>query len=44
MKIIKIKEFKKRIESNQKLVILDDYVLDVSEFLYDHPGGLFSIK
>ena len=28
----------------EQLVILDEYVLDISKFMYEHPGGTFSLK
>ena len=36
-------EFRKRVEGGEKLVILDDLVLDVSKFAPNHPGGKFAI-
>jgi cytochrome b involved in lipid metabolism len=41
---ISIQEFERRVEVDKhKLVLLDDFVLDVSGFLDEHPGGRFSI-
>ena len=37
-------EFKARVQKGEKLVILDEYVLDISEFMYAHPGGAFSLS
>lgn len=31
-------------EEGEKLVILDDMVLDVSKFMSNHPGGRFAIE
>ena len=33
-----------RVKSGEQLVILDDMVLDVSQFQFKHPGGKFVIK
>ena len=35
--------FEQRIRSGEKLVLLDDMVLDIGEFSYHHPGGQFLI-
>lgn len=44
-KFISFDEFKNRVEKKgEKLVILDDYILDVANFLTLHPGGLFSLS
>ena len=44
-KFISFDEFKDRVEKKgEKLVILDDYILDVTNFLTLHPGGLFSLS
>jgi cytochrome b involved in lipid metabolism len=41
---ISIEEFERRVEVDKhKLVLLDDFVLDVSGFLDEHSGGRFSI-
>ena len=40
-KVMSPQEFEKRIEQGEKLVILDDMVLDVSKFYTLHPGGTF---
>jgi len=37
-------QFKERVQNGEKLVILDEYVLDISEFMYAHPGGTFSLS
>ena len=39
-----LKDFKIRIQEGDKLVILDEYVLDVSKFKLNHPGGRFAIE
>ena len=36
-------EFRARIDRGEELVILDDLILDVSRFRYNHPGGNFLI-
>lgn len=40
---ITIEEFRKKVESGEKLVILDDMILDVTNFAWNHPGGKFVI-
>ena len=42
--IMTLEEFKKQVKIGRKLVILDDLVLDVSSYLYNHPGGQFLIS
>ena len=37
-------EFYVRIKNGEKLVILDDMILDVTKFMGEHPGGLFSLE
>ena len=37
-------EFKRRVKNGEQLVILDEYVLDISKFMYEHPGGAFSLS
>lgn len=37
-------EFEERVKLGEKLVILDDMVLDISTFAYCHPGGDFLIN
>ena len=39
-----MQEFNHRVENGENLVILDEFVLDVSTFMWTHPGGRFSIK
>ena len=39
-----VEEFERRLHHGEKLVILDDLVLDVSEFYKRHPGGKFVIE
>jgi cytochrome b involved in lipid metabolism len=36
-------ELEERIAKGEKLVILDNLVLDVSEYRFSHPGGKFVI-
>lgn len=31
--------YEKRIRNGEKLVLLDDMVLDIGDFAYHHPGG-----
>jgi len=42
--IITLQEFEERLRKGEKLMILDDLVLDVSEFEKYHPGGRFVIN
>jgi cytochrome b involved in lipid metabolism len=42
--VINVDEFERRLHNGEKLVILDDLVLDVSEFYKVHPGGKFVIQ
>ena len=37
-------EFRERISRGEKLVILDEFVVDVGEFMSKHPGGQFLIE
>jgi hypothetical protein len=37
-------EFEERIRNGEQLVILEDLVLDVSDFKADHPGGQFAVE
>ena len=37
-------EFREKVEAGEKLVILDDLVLDVRPFMKNHPGGKFVIE
>ncbi|TNV83375.1 hypothetical protein FGO68_gene16315 [Halteria grandinella] len=37
-------EFDQRIGQGETLVILDDLVLDVTDFIYEHPGGSFVLN
>ena len=37
-------EFEKNIKNGEKLVILDDFVLDISRYGDYHPGGAFLIN
>ena len=38
-KIIGIKEFNKRVIHKEKLVIMEDLIVDVSHYMDSHPGG-----
>ena len=40
-KSITIDEFRERVKGGEQLVILDDMVLNVANFLTNHPGGRF---
>ena len=42
--VITLDEFKQRISEGEKLCILDEFVLDVSKFSLNHPGGRFAIE
>lgn len=44
MPVISADNFDERVTKGEKLVILDDMVLDVTSFEYNHPGGTFLIK
>jgi cytochrome b involved in lipid metabolism len=37
-------EFSAQVAKGEKLVILEDLVLDVSRFMEEHPGGRFSLE
>ena len=37
-------EFEKRVKEGQKLVVLDNMVLDIGGYAYAHPGGAFLIN
>lgn len=41
---ISLEEFNKRVKAGEKLVILDDMVIDVSDYMDHHPGGRFSLE
>jgi cytochrome b involved in lipid metabolism len=43
-KLITSDELEYRVEKGEKLVILDDMVLDVSNWMIHHPGGRFVIE
>ena len=42
--IIDEKTFENRVSAGEKLVILDNMVLDISSFAYNHPGGAFLLE
>ena len=42
--VITEKQFEMRIKAGEKLWILDDLVLDLSEYAQCHPGGTFLIE
>jgi hypothetical protein len=42
--VMNAEEFERRLHNGEKLMILDDLVLDVSEFALYHPGGKFVIE
>ena len=37
-------DFHKRVEGGEKLIVLDDVVLDVSAYMKHHPGGQFVLE
>lgn len=37
-------KFLSKVKKGEELVILDDYILDISKFMDYHPGGRFSIQ
>jgi len=43
-KVMTVEEFEKCLEKGAKYMILDDLILDVSEFYRVHPGGKFVIE
>jgi len=42
--VISSQEFQSRVKKGEKLVLLDDMVLDVTRFMFNHPGGKFVIE
>ena len=44
IKVIPVDEFEKMVENGRKLVIIDNYVLDLGEWSGFHPGGKFTIE
>lgn len=43
-KVMTVEQFEHALEAGEKLMILDDLILDVSEFYRVHPGGKFVIE
>ena len=43
-RMITTTEFDAMIRGGQMLVIIDDMVVDVSQYMFLHPGGQFSLK
>lgn len=41
---ITMEEFDQMVVAGRKVVILDDLVLDVAEFMSNHPGGKFALE
>lgn len=39
-----MEDFNQKIRQGQKLVIVDDLILDISKFMDNHPGGRFSLE
>ena len=39
-----VEEFEERVSRGESLQILDDMVLDVSRYQYEHPGGKFLVS
>lgn len=39
-----VQEFSTRVKSGDKLVLLDDMVLDIGDYLDHHPGGRFAME
>lgn len=39
-----LEAFNVLIAKGEKLVIIDDLIIDVSKFMHEHPGGTFSIS
>jgi len=37
-------EFYERVKRGEKLVLLNDMVLNVSKYMFNHPGGKFVIS
>lgn len=42
--IITLEDFDALLKKGEKLVILDDLVLDIRWFMGEHPGGLFTLE
>ena len=41
---ISVAQFKERVKNGEKLVLLDDLVLDMGNYITNHPGGRFSME
>ena len=41
---ITVEQFNKRVGNGEALAVLDDYVIDMTKFLNEHPGGRFSLE
>jgi cytochrome b involved in lipid metabolism len=41
---ITLEDFEALLKKGEKLVILDDLVLDIGRFMGEHPGGLFALE
>lgn len=37
-------EFENKVQAGEKLVIVDDLVVDIGSYAYSHPGGAFLIE
>ena len=44
MPTMDLKEFKNRIANGEELVVLDDLILDISNYQFNHPGGAHVLK
>ena len=43
-KVITLAKFENKISRGKKLVLIDDLILDVGTFMYNHPGGRFVLE
>ena len=39
-----VQEFSDRVKKGDKLVLLDDLVLDLGDYINNHPGGKFAME